>query len=301
LVTLIINPISGARLWGELADRVEVARAALAATQDTRIVVSERRGHVRELAAAAVSAGSQLVMVWGGDGSMNEAASALAGTGIPLGLVPAGSGNGLARDLRIPLQPAAAIAAALRGKPRVIDGGDVNGRLFFNVAGVGLDAHIASCFDRAPRRGLRTYLQISARELMSYVPTNYRIAHDEGLDHPSGIAARVAPTHRRAVLVTIANSPQFGNGARIAPAARVDDGRLDLVVYEEVSRFSTICAAPRLFTGGIERVRGFTTCQIVRARIESDQPMRFHVDGEPADGGTALDVRVVPGALSVIV
>ena len=100
--------------------------------------------------------------------------------------------------------------------------------------------------------------------------------------------------------MTIANSPQFGNGARIAPFARVDDGRLDLVVYEESSRFSTICALPRLFTGGIERVRGFTTQQIDRARIESDLPMRFHVDGEPVEGGTTLEVRVLPKALDVI-
>jgi diacylglycerol kinase family enzyme len=199
------------------------------------------------------------------------------------------------------MSPAAAIAAALKGKPRVIDGGELGGRVFFNIAGVGFDAHIASCFDRAPRRGLRTYLQVSARELVTYRPMSYRIDCGDAAGQVSGDATGDAPTHRRALLVTIANSPQFGNGARITPFARVDDGRLDLVVYEEGSRFSTICALPRLFVGGIERVRGFSARQIARARIESDLPMTFHVDGEPVKGGSVLEVRVLPKALRVIV
>jgi diacylglycerol kinase family enzyme len=295
VITLIINPISGNAHWGEIADRVDVARTALAASgEESRVVVSDRRGHVRELAVAAARSGSRLVMVWGGDGSMNEAGSALLGTDVPLGVIPAGSGNGLARELGIPMQPAAAIAAALKGRPRVIDGGELGGRPFFNVAGVGFDAHIASCFDRAPRRGLATYVRVSARELLTYRAGSYRIDCGD----PESVTAHITP--RRALLVTIANSPQFGNGARITPFARVDDGRLDLVVYEEVSRFSTICALPKLFTGGIERVRGFTTQQIERARIESDLPMTFHVDGEPVEGGTALEVRVLPRALAVI-
>jgi len=110
----------------------------------------------------------------------------------------------------------------------------------------------------------------------------------------------ISGSARRALLVTVANSPQFGNGARIAPLARLDDGRLDLVVFEEVSRFATICAVPRLFRGGVERVRGMSTQQIERGRIESDAPMAFHVDGEPVEGGTTLDIRVLPKALTVI-
>ena len=97
--------------------------------------------------------------------------------------------------------------------------------------------------------------------------------------------------------MTIANSRQFGNGARIAPFARIDDGRLDLVVYEEASRLATLCALPRLFTGGIERVRGMTMRQIDRARIESDVPMAVHVDGEPCRGrDVARDSSAAEGA-----
>jgi diacylglycerol kinase family enzyme len=106
---------------------------------------------------------------------------------------------------------------------------------------------------------------------------------------------------RRALLVTVANSPQWGNGARIAPAARVDDGRLDLVVFEETSRFATICAVPRVFTGAVERLRGVSMQQIERAVVESSEPMLFHVDGEPVEGSTRLEARVLPGVLKVAV
>ena len=294
MITLIINPISGRARSHDVTGRVELARAALAAfSEESRIVLSERRGHVRELAAAALRDRSRMVMVWGGDGSVNEAGSALLGSQTPLAIIPAGSGNGLARELGIPLRPAAAIAAALQGRPRVIDAGELAGRPFFNVAGVGFDARIAWRFDRAPKRGLATYVRVSARELLTYVGGTYRI--------DCGTPGTIAPQEvRRALLVTVANSPQFGNGARIAPLAKLDDGRLDLVVFEEVSRFATICAVPRLFRGGVERIRGMTTQQIERGRIESDAPMAFHVDGEPVEGGQTLEIRVLPSALTVI-
>jgi diacylglycerol kinase (ATP) len=313
LFTLIINPIAGRARRDGNARRVELARAALASCGEAvSIAVSERRGHVRELAQEALRAGSRFVMVWGGDGTVNEAGSVLMGTAVPLAIIPAGSGNGLARELGVPLQPGAAIAAALRATPRAIDAGELNGRPFFNIAGVGFDAHIASRFDRAKRRGLVTYVRVSARELLTYRSMTYRIDCGCGPSDPESVALQAGPGRptlsgsalgafsQKALLVTIANSRQFGNGARIAPFARIDDGRLDLVMYEEASRFATMCALPRLFMGGIERVRGVTMRQIDRARIESDVPMAVHVDGEPAEGGTSLEIRVLPKTLNVL-
>jgi diacylglycerol kinase family enzyme len=124
--------------------------------------------------------------------------------------------------------------------------------------------------------------------LLSYEAATYRL---NGSNAPP----------RRALLVTLANASQFGNGARIAPDARVDDGKLDLVVFEEVSRFATICGLPRLFTGTIARQRGVSIEQVERAAIDADRPMMFHVDGEPVQGGAHLDARVLPGALRVCV
>ncbi len=103
----------------------------------------------------------------------------------------------------------------------------------------------------------------------------------------------------RALLVTFANSGQFGNGARIAPDARVDDGELDLVVFQERSRLSTVLALPKLFTGGAASARGVTIERVKTAVVESDAPMGFHVDGEPCMGGTRLEARVYPGVLRV--
>jgi YegS/Rv2252/BmrU family lipid kinase len=291
-VAVIINPISGGATPDIARKRAELARQTLASQgQQGDVLVTERRGHAHELAAAAAQRGARLVIAWGGDGTVNEVASALAFGPTPLGILPSGSGNGLASDLKIGADAGRAILEALNATPRSIDAGELGGRLFFSVAGVGFDAHIASCFDSEPvnSRGFAGYLRITLRELRRYKPADYTIEGD------------VSRVVRNAILVTLANSTQFGNGARIAPAARVDDGWLDLVVVEERSRFSTMCALPRLFTGGAARIPGATMARIERITIESDRPLTFHVDGEPVKGGARLSARVHPGALRISV
>ena len=237
--------------------------------------------------------GARLVMAWGGDGTINEVASALVFREVPMGIVPAGSGNGLARQLSISRTPADAIRQAISAKPRRIDVGEMGDRLFVNVAGIGFDAHVAWRFNEegSRRRGLLTYALIAARALVTYVPARYTIRTGD----------EASPPAVRAVLVTVANSAEFGNGAIIAPGARVDDGQLDLVVMEERSRLNTILQLPRLFRGTVDRAKGCSIRRISDATIESDQPMVYHVDGEPVSGGTSLRVRVNPAALYVAV
>ena len=293
MITFIINPISGG-VGPEVARaRAELASAIVDRHGDpAEVFVTERAGHARQLTKAAVARGARLVMAWGGDGTINEVASALAFGEVPLGIVPAGSGNGLARQLGIGSTPAEAIRRAISAEPRVIDVGEAGDRLFVNLAGIGLDAHVASRFDQiGGRRGLSSYVRISARALLSYVPANYTIT-PEGAGPPFCV---------RAVMITVANSPEFGNGAIIAPGARVDDGLLDLVVLEERSRLRTIAQLPRLFQGTVDRAPGCSIRKIARATIECDQPMTYHVDGEPVSGGTSLRIRVHPGALYVAV
>jgi diacylglycerol kinase (ATP) len=290
-IAIIVNPISGGVRHDVARRRAELAAALLASSREEgEVFVTERKGHARELASGAVARGARLVVAWGGDGTVNEVASALAFGSTSLAIVPSGSGNGLARALGIGRRPERALRNALAAAPRQIDAGEIAGRLFFSVAGVGFDAHVASCFDRETvgRRGFSGYLFIAARELVSYEPSTYVVGGAGALRRP-------------ALLITLANSSQFGNGARIAPLARVDDGKLDLVVFEEVSRLETLCGLPRLFTGGIARQRGVSIRQIERTTIESEHPMTFHVDGEPVQGGTRLDARVHQGALRVSV
>ena len=129
----------------------------------------------------------------------------------------------------------------------------------------------------ATRRGFAGYLRVGSRAFISYVPAWYTISTGD-------VQVTV-----RAVLVVVANSVQYGNGARVAPGARVDDGELDLVIVEERSRFATLCQAPRLFTGSLARMPGCSIRRIREATIECSEPMVFHVDGEPIEGGTRLD------------
>lgn len=287
---IIINPIAGGASPRAARARQQLARAIVdAGGTPVEVLVTEGVGHARELAKAAVRRGARLVLAWGGDGTINEIASALAFDEAALGIIPAGSGNGLARELGVHWRADTAIADAMQAEPRRMDLGEIDGRLFANMAGTGFDAHIASQFATAPRRGFVGYAGITARALRSYQPQHYTVT-------TGGVE-----TEHRAVLVTIANSAQFGNNARIAPGARVDDGELDLVVVEERSRFATMCQMPRLFNGTIERVRGCTIRRIREVTIESDQPMTYHVDGEPVAGGTMLRARVHPGALRIAV
>ena len=287
---IIINPISGGASLRTARDRAQLARAVVDAHGDPAdVLMTEGVGHARELAKSAVRRGARLVLAWGGDGTINEVASALAFDEVPFGIIPAGSGNGLARELGVHPRAERAIADALQAVPRPMDVGEIDGLLFANIAGIGFDAHIASAFARSTRRGFVSYAGITMQSLRSYAPRHYRVT-----------IGGVETTHR-AILVTIANSAQFGNNARIAPGARVDDGELDLVVLEERSRFATLCHLPRLFNGTVARAPGCIIRRIREVTIESDQPMLFHVDGEPVAGGTRLRARIHPGALMVAV
>jgi YegS/Rv2252/BmrU family lipid kinase len=292
-VAVIINPISGT------GGRVDVARAraehaaALVAARglDAQVFLTERVGHARELTTAALTRGVVSVIAWGGDGTVNEVASALAFRDATLGIIPSGSGNGLARELRIPLDAARAFAVALDGRQCVIDAGDLDSRLFFNVAGIGLDARVAHCFagDGLARRGLLRYLEIAARELFAFKSTSYTITTD-------GVVVRAD-----ALLIALANSRQYGNGALIAPAAALDDGQLDVVVVAGRSPLGILLQAPRLFTGHIERVPGVTIVKGIEIEVTSERPVPYHVDGEPFLGAASIRARARPGALRVVV
>lgn len=289
---IIINPIAGGASPRAGRARAELARAVVDKHGDpVEVFITERAGHARELAKAALRRRARLVLAWGGDGTISEVASALAFDEVPMGIVPAGSGNGLALELGISMKPQKAIADALAAEPMPMDLGEINDRLFVNVAGIGFDAHVAALFN-APgnrRRGFATYATITMRSLRQYVAGDYRITTEQG------------QFDAHAVLVTIANSAQFGNGARIAPGAKVDDGLLDLVVVGERSRFRTCLQLPRLFNGTVAKIPGCVMSRIAHATIESDRPMIFHADGEPVEGGTKLRVRVHPGALRIAV
>lgn len=288
---VIINPLSGrGRRRVEIGAHTRLAeevlgRAGFAAT----VRVTTAGGDARAFARDAVNDGAALVVAWGGDGTVNEAASALAGSDVPLAIVPAGSGNGLAADLRLPFDERAALEIAARGATLTIDAGQVDGDLFFNIAGVGIDAVIAARFAARGmrRRGLAGYLQLSGAELLRYRCQSYAIAID---DHSS---------QQRALLIAFANGRQYGNRLLIAPGARLDDGLLEVVIVEQLSLLSIATRLPALFAGSLAPGRGVSMRAARAVRVTSGSAIPYHVDGEPRLGGEELTVRVLPGALKV--
>ena len=277
---IIINPISGTGGRIHVArERAERAAALVTARGlDARIVMTERAGHARDIADAMLRDGIQTIAAWGGDGTVNEVASTLAFRDATLAIIPSGSGNGLSRELHIPFDPDGAIDIALTGREARIDAGEFDRRLFFNVAGIGLDAQVAHRFaaEGLLHRGFRRYAAITIQELFSYRPDEHTIVTD-------GEAVRV-----RALMIAIANSRQYGNGALIAPAARLDDGHLDVVVVAARSPLAALVQVPRIFAGRIAGVSGVTTRAAGEIQITSARPVVYHVDGEPFVGPASL-------------
>jgi diacylglycerol kinase (ATP) len=290
-IVVIINPISGTGGRPDVArQRVEQAHTLIDRSGlRGEVLVTEYAGHARDLARAAVIQGVPLVAAWGGDGTINEVASQLVFTGATLAILPSGSGNGLARELKIPFDGAGAFDVAFNGRDRIIDAGELDGHLFFNVAGIGLDARVAHRFavDGLLRRGLRRYMEITASEMCAFRPDEHTVIAD-------GEALR-----QRTLLIAIANARQYGNGVLIAPQARVDDGRLDLVMVRHRSLFTAMLQMPWLFAGQIGRLPGVSVRTATDIEVTSAHPVVYHVDGEPFVGGASLRARVRPGALRV--
>ncbi len=291
-VVVIVNPVAGGRRRSlPVDDRVRLVRDALARHgADGRVVLTERPGHAPDLARRAVQDGADIVVAWGGDGTINEVASQLVGTRAVLGIVRAGSGNGMARELRIPAAPDAALDAALAGRARSIDTGEIEGRPFFNVAGIGFDAAMAAEFNRlgCERRGTLLYGLRVARAALGYRANRYLVE---------------VGSHRveaRALVVAIANFPQYGSGAVIAPAASPDDGAFDVVVAEERGAFGRLALVFRALARSIDRAPGVTTMRGAGVVVTADGPIGFHVDGEPHEGGPVVRAGLRPSALRVM-
>ena len=285
---VIINPIAGTHARLSVGARIELARDVLERCGiEGQVTVTERRGHGRELAAALVAEGVDTLVVWGGDGSVNEVASEVAFREPVLGIVPAGSGNGLARELHLEWDPARALETALTGRPRRIDAGELGGRLFFNVAGVGIDAHLAAAFNTLSHRGGLAYFQTAWREVARYEPRVYTVRAGE------------LEVTEPALAIAVANTRQYGNRVIIAPLARPDDGLLELVMLPPLSPLAILWQARRLFTGSVHRVAGVRMHSVREVEIVADGPLAFHVDGEAATGHNTLSAKVHPHALQI--
>ena len=292
MITAIINPISGAGADPDAARRRIAMIEGAAAQRRVAVTVhlTQHAGHATSLAKDALAGGCPSIIVWGGDGTVNEVGSALIGSSAVLGLVPAGSGNGLAAALGVPREEAAAVADAFDAPPHAIDAGTMAGRPFFNVAGIGFDAHVATLFNRRAKgaRGGWPYISIGVREGFRYPARDY------------GLTLDGAASTAHALLIVFANGPEFGLRTRIAPGARLDDGLLDAVVVSDpgfvLARF---WHARHLATGNPQRASIVSRTPVRHATVTVDGDVAFHVDGEPGVTSGRIEVTVLPGALQV--
>jgi YegS/Rv2252/BmrU family lipid kinase len=291
-VFAIVNPLSGAGANPDVAsERVALLTQRFAASgTDGSVHLTRHRGHAAELATMAVAQGARTVLAWGGDGTINEIGSVLAGTSAALGIVPAGSGNGFAAELGVPWHPPDAIDVVIHGRDRLVDAGELDGRLFFNIAGIGFDAVVAEEFNARGtigNRGMGPYVRIGIRQMFRYRAGTYRVTLD-GDEFVSN-----------ALVIAFANGREYGNRIRLAPQALVDDGKLEAVVVEDRGPFSRLWAGRHLALGTADKVARVVVRSIESARVETEGDILYHLDGEVGLAHGAVTVRVRPGVLKV--
>lgn len=281
----IINPISGGKKKEGVPDLIENHLDAKALTPV--IVFSDSVSHAREIARDAVNKFEMVVAV-GGDGTVNEVASAIVGTDMKLGIVPFGSGNGLARFLQIPMDPVKAIQTLNTGHVEVIDSATLNGKPFFNMAGMGFDAHIAEVFSHNKKRGFITYIKSSFEEFNKYTPELYQIAID-GKSYD-----------REAFMLSFANSSQYGNDAHISPCASVQDGLLDVCMIDQFPLWRLPEMGIRMITKKSDKTKFVEIVRGKKIHIKRIAAGPVHLDGEPHTEGSDITIEIVPASLRVI-
>jgi diacylglycerol kinase (ATP) len=284
---LIANPVAGGGRARRVAERALVRMEPAGSVE---LSLTRGAGHARELAAAAVSAGATRVVVCGGDGTINEVASALVHTAVPLGVLPFGRGNDLARALALPTRLDPALAVLAGGVVRRIDVGMVNDRVFCTVAAAGFDAEVAhrvrtGIWHRAGRVG---YVLGVIRSLASL---EARLVHLEG---------EFGRRDGRYLLAAVSNTGWYGGGIQIAPNAQPDDGLLDCCLVREISRIKLLRLFPLAYRGGHLRYPEVEIVRTRRLRVTVEGQWPIITDGEPA-GSTPTTFEVVPQALSVLV
>ncbi|MDD2799547.1 MAG: diacylglycerol kinase family lipid kinase [Bacteroidales bacterium] len=286
-VLVIINPNSGSRLKPNIS---RLSRSILDENKfDIRIVTTEYAGHATLLAQKAIEEKFQYVIAVGGDGTINEIAKALTHSDIALGIIPIGSGNGLARHLNIPMDIRSALEIINLELVEKIDFCVANEQLFFTTCGVGFDARVSYQFSKSKLRGGFNYLRSMMIEYLSYRPETYEILIDG------------ETTTEKAFLITCANASQYGNNAFIAPQADLKDGKMDVAILSPFTPFDIATIGLQLFTKQIDKNSKIKIIETDNITILRQQPGEIHLDGEPMWMDSNIKVYTVAGGLRVLV
>ncbi len=283
----IINPVSGVFKKGNIVNQIKTYIDTN--LYDYRVEYTEGPGHATEICHREVENGANVVVAVGGDGSVNEIAKGLVGTETCLAIIPAGSGNGLAHHLKIPLNNRRAIEVINKLKKIKIDTGKVNDKLFVSIAGIGFDALVAKEFAGSKWRGFLTYMRIVAEKFPNYKPKKYEIEIDG------------EKMTKRALFISFANSDQFGYMTPIAPGARVDDGLLDVTIMEKFLLIDIPILANLLFWRKIDKSKYVEIYKGKKIKVRSKKKRWVNIDGEAYKLSKELNVNILPQSLNIIV
>ena len=285
-VRFIINPISGGKKKNHIPEAIR--KACLEFNLDADIFLCNSVSETKEKTKEAVISNYKAVIAVGGDGTINLIGVELINTQVALGIIPMGSGNGLARSLRIPFNIKKAIKTICDFNLQPIDTGEVNGIPFINLAGIGFDAHVAGIFHNSQRRGLISYTKIILREFNRFTKEPIQIQVDGNTIQTS------------AFLLAVCNGPQFGNNAIIAPLASLRDGVFHITILKRLKWFDAPRLAFRLFKGTIH-LDSNTECFSAKSlTIVRSKNGLMNIDGEPIMLSNNLNIEMRPLSLNVI-
>ena len=285
-IVFIVNPHSGTNNKQSMPELIDIA---IDKTKfDYRVEKTQYAGHASEIAKASVDEGIDIVVAVGGDGTVNEVARSLVHSETALGIIPCGSGNGLARHLCIPLDTKKAIAIINRCNIEALDYGVINGFPFFCTCGMGFDAFISQKFSTSGKRGPITYIENVLKEGLRYEPETYEITDETGA------------TRYKAFLIACANASQYGNNAYIAPKATMKDGLMDVIIMEPFTAFDAPQISIDMFNKRLDHNSKIKTFKAKRIHIKRSSPGAIHYDGDPVMTECEIDVHIEEKGIKVI-
>lgn len=284
-IVFIINPIAGKRKHKNIEG---VVLQLLSKRWDPIVIETEYAGHAGEIVSKYISKEIKYFVAVGGDGTVNEVASVVFKHKAALGIIPCGSGNGLARTLNIPLKLEKAIECINERKIRKIDAGTINNHNFFCTCGVGFDAKIGAKFAKQTTRGFSTYLKTTIKEFYKYKAKKYKIKIDG------------EKINRQAFLISIANAGQYGNNAYIAPKAKIDDGVLEICVLKPFPLYQSLGIGMRLFARNMNKSKYLETIKGKKILFREKKKYSFHIDGDPIKLMGPVKINIVPKSLKII-
>ena len=284
-IIFIVNPVSGTGKQKKI--EIAIQKGIDLKHFSYEIFYTTHKGHATEIA-TKVNNGSAMIVAVGGDGTINEIAKTLIGKNIPLGIVPAGSGNGFARHFGIPTNINKALGIINHFNVIASDSAKLNDKIFISTAGCGFDAHIAGLFSHSVKRGFSTYVKLVLKEFMRYKPLEYKII----IDHEE--------YSRKAFLLTVANCSQFGNNAFISPMANAEDGILNITLIKPFPLSAVPGLIYSLFTKKIHQSKYVETLKGKEIFIQQSLEMA-HLDGEAINPGKEISISILPKSLNLIV